>query len=192
MTAAADRAETLLRGQPESWPSPTRKPPRKKPPAAASSTPAHPTTCPRGQEAGWLWGRARTRGDTQDPIGHLATATACGLFRPPPTFGAQRQRQRLADVGRLRADRFRDRTRDEHPSAGGRRFDGTGRSRTPVVHRCKALHAERQRLEQHLGAAVAERVLNARSIVDLRRIVDDIKNASSGPLESRAGTETLR
>lgn len=46
-----------------------------------------------------------------------------------------------------------------------------------IVHRLKELHAERCRLEKHLGAAVAKRVLNTRSIVELRSIVDDVENA---------------
>ena len=45
-----------------------------------------------------------------------------------------------------------------------------------VVHRCKTLQAARRRFEQHLGADVAERVLAARSIAELRSIVDDVEN----------------
>ena len=49
-----------------------------------------------------------------------------------------------------------------------------------IVHRCKKLHAERTRFEKHLGAAAADRVLNARSrkdaIAQLRSLLDQLEN----------------
>ena len=46
-----------------------------------------------------------------------------------------------------------------------------------IVHRCKALHAERCRLEKHLGASAADRVLQARSrtevLAHLRSLLDE-------------------
>lgn len=46
-----------------------------------------------------------------------------------------------------------------------------------LYDRLRTLRESKERLEKNLGAAVAERVLNATSVAALRRIVDDLERA---------------